>query len=537
MAYDLDLTPTQLASVYAGYFAKDYAEDVLSNLKGSYPIEQQTLSDFVNKTIADKVGNTPITLGNDNAICRFLFELAEHALEQGIENPDSYAAFEHMAALPSIHHSELGSFVYQASDLYNKTLDATLMGVVAKDANVAAEAIVQAVQSRTSLDNTGGTLKFFSWGILNDGLWMNGALLKAYKLANIFRPGDAPSASYAQTAFQFARQFSHLPMMDADEATWAPGELDSLLSYVTTPDLDNLLTSFSQESLVSLLFSTGDLANKVRKWEQGMTSPYLMVESIQELSAVARLLDMLGEAYKKAESDMAVSSATKTRIDSAYNTVVLVLAGYAALRDTKFNEALILDVYAQGNDPQVDVTVNKDVMRNYYAAGGEDEDLIRFGLYLDPRKGSPMSGNGWSLPWVMARRDDVIPKIMSEDADRLQRMRANDVSVIEQESMRIINDVVRSYLDASGKSDLRPDIRQKIGAVSRAVTRSDQKISLSEEIMQILLSTMDDPTVSSMGHMLINNVHHDAPNAKALTIAQMAATDVLDLITTAPVAE
>ena len=537
MDINSSLSPNQLASVYATYFAQDYAQDVLSNLSGSYPIDPAVLKTSVNKTVADKIGGTPIALASDNSICRFLYECAEHAINNNVEDPESYEAFQKIAGMPSLHHQELGSFIFAASDLYNKTLKSTLLGVVAKDADTAAKAIVQAAQTRTTMDDTGGTLHFFNWGILNDGLWLNGALLKAYKLANIFRPGDTPVVYYAQTAFRFAYQFSSMPMLGDEESTWVYGEIDSLLSYVTSPDLDNLLAEVPQSDLVSLLFGTGVLSSYVTSWERGMTSPYQMVNAVKQLSVLAHILVMLEEACAKAEGDMGISSATKTRIDTAYNVVVLALVAFEALRETKLSESLILDIYAEGEDPKVDVTINKDVVHSFHAAGGEDADLIRFGLYLDPRKGIPASSNGWSLSWVMGRRDDVIPKMMADDADRLLKLRFNDAAVIEQETQRIIGDVVRSYLEASNQQTLRPSIRQKIATISRMVTREDKEISLTEEIMSVLLEVLNDPTVSMMGQMLMSNVTKDAENAQALTIAQMAATDVINLMTTATIAE
>lgn len=533
----VSIETSELTKIYSQYFIEDFAAKVMNLLKGSYNVDPVLLNNFI-KSKVDFVfnQNVPFALSAVNSITRFVFECVEHAQASGFTSPETRIVWEDISKLPSLHHDEIQTLTYGLAEVYHRIINDTVLSIIVRDAITASKTITQVVQSRVSTTETGGDLHVFSWGILNDGLWLNGALLKAFALASIFAPGDPVLPSYAEEAFNFASQKAALPYLDEEAQTSAYGELDLLISQVNNPEeLENLFKDFCQTDLNSLLFISGRLFDCVRYCIEGSKTPSTLIQSIKKLSVIVRIVGILNETARYMEDQTLISDLVRSRLDTLNDAVTLVLVGYEALRETKFAEALILDVVVTGDDPKVDVIVNNDMVNSYHAAGGEDEDLISFGHHLDPRKGITTPGFGWSLSWVMARRMDVIPKVLAETTERLEQMRSNDAAVIQSESARIISNLVNSCAEAAGKTPLRQDIVQSIQALSRKLSSSLDEGDLIKDIVTILITAIDDDHVTKMTNHFMNNLSStDAfvkTNGAALAIAESAIDDSYSYLT------
>jgi hypothetical protein len=539
--YNNQVSTIELANAYARFYMEDHAANVMRHLGGSHPVPQEQLAAFVSDKVDAMVAETPIVISNNNTLCRYLYECAEHALEQGIEEPGERQVWDQIKDLPSIHHSELNALAFVSADHYAKTTDKMLLGVLARDAVTTSEAILQAAQTRISQTETGGDLHKFSWGLLNDGLWLNGALAKAFSLARIFRPGENPQAHYAVEAFQSARKHARLGDLNHDAQALACGEVDTLISQIDPNEINALMENCSQAKINSVLFTLGELGVRLDHWEYAARDVKQLVPAIEEMSGLAQMLGTLIEAARVMEDSSLVSEATKDRLNKAYDSVTMSLMAFHALRETKFAQALILDVQAQGNDPKVDVLINNDLLNSYKAAGGDEDDLIRFGMHLDPRNGTPASNIGHSMSYVLARRDKVVPMMMAQDADRLEKLRNNDAAVIQEQTIGIVGAVVGSYVQATGQNEVSKSTVNQIHRLARDLTQGNTELKLDEAITNILVNSANDPSLvqmsQSMSQHLNSSNEFQKTHAPALTIAEAALHDAMLYVTTDAIAE
>lgn len=531
------MEPIDLNKIYAQYFVEDFTTKVMSLLKGSYNTDPVLLSNFIKSKVNFVFGqNIPFTLSAVNSITRFIFECVEYVQEGGFTDPEARSVWDDVSNRPSLHHDEIQTLVYSLAEVYHRMINDTVLSIIVRDAQTASKTIAQVAQSRISTTETGGALHLFSWGILNDGLWLNGALIKAFELASIFAPGDSIAPYYSETAFNFASQKATLPYLDEEAQAVTYGELDLLISQVNNPEeLSDLFKDFSQADLNSILFISGRLYDCVKTCVDGSKLPSTLIKSIKHLSTIVRIVGILNETARYMEDQTLISDLVRSRLNTLNDVITLVLVGYEALRETKFAEALILDVVVVNDDPKVDVIVNNDMLNSYHAAGGEESDLISFGHYLDPRKGVITPGYGWSLSWVVARRMDVIPTIMAETTERLEKMRSNDAAVIQTEAVRIISNLVTSFAQAADKLPLRPDIIQSIHGLSRKLSSSEDKGDVTKDIVTILITAIDDPHVTKMTNNLMFNLSSDdefvKTNSVALAIAESAIDDSYSYLT------
>jgi hypothetical protein len=498
----VDISPTALAVVYGRFFIQDTARDVMRHLAGSHRIDANELNAFVANATSDLCGSVPLVIGNTDSINRFLFECAQHAVDSGYEDPESYATWQAISALPSAHHDEICNLVYTMAVMYLESLSA--IDVVVNDARTAAATIVKSAQTRTSSVEVGGSLHLFNWGILNEGMWLHGALIKAFELASIFRPGDTPVAYYTSVAFDFARPRATMLYLEDDAKQTCLGELSILLSHCPAEQLDPLLESFNQTELADILFSSGHLENLFAVWQRGSTNTAVLLQSVDQLSVIARILTLLISTAKSLSGDGdLVGSITLERLERANDVVVLVLVGYEALRETKYAEAVILDVRSENDDPKVDVVVNNDLMSAFSATGMTDEDLVNYGVFYDPRRGIPVAPYGVPLRTMVDNRYSVIPKVIAEHSDRLEALRNNDSRVIQAETLRIVNDVVNSYLQAVGVDTVPITIRQRIDSLSFDVTKDAGDFELDTTILGILIDVVGNDHLKDMTQTVV----------------------------------
>lgn len=529
---------SSLMSVYAQYFVEDFAGRVMGHLQASVPVDETYLNDFITNQAGNRFSSeSPIDITAVNPVTRFLYECSEYAIEKGIEDPEDRMAYESLRDLPSIHHDEINELVFSSALLYKKTIDETILGVVGTDARQARETIEAGAKSRTSVTETGGRVNVFTWGILSDGLWLNGALLRAFDMASIFRPGDQVVSYYATVAFDFARQYTVAPILpegltDSD----AYAQLDVLISHGDDTTISSILSGDDQGEFASILLTPGVLSNYIDGWELGLKGTDAMVKSVANLSDLAVLLQHLIDVSKNLPEEIVISDFLLNRLDSVYNVVTLCLCGFEALRESRYNEALILCVGAPDNDPTVDVIINSDLVNSYKAAGGAEGDLVHVGAYLDPRKGHPPSIQGWSLAWVLERKDDIVADIVSDQIERTEALRANDAAVIQSLIQQTLRNLVQSYADAKGLSEIPIPVNNRINEISRLATGVDVQtgFNLEQEILNLLINVISDPFVSQVTDRLTTYASSEEEdvrkNARALTVAETAVDDAVSFL-------
>ncbi len=522
------MSPFELASVYARFYAQDFAEDVLHHLKGTYPLSDEAIKTYVAQAFDKEFAQTPLVLRNTDTIGQFLLECATYALEHEEGDLETREVWDQIKMLPSVHHQELQETVFTSARYYQKMFKGVLIDVLGQDTMVALKTIASIAKTRLASEETGGTLHYFNWGILNNGMWLNGALLKAYDLASIFNPGDPVVNYYATTAFDFARMKAELKPLDTDEQMHAGAELNLLISHIDEEDWES--TQISEEEIKTLLFDLGNLRYQIDCWSLGINDIKYILQYLPKMSDYAKALLLLLDSIRMVEDDTLVSESLLERLSQAYDALTLCLVGYEALRETRYQESFLLGVLPQGSDMLVDVYVNDDLIPAFRAAGGDDANLIYFGNYFDPRKGMIIPSQGWSLSYILNRQVAIVSEMMAQTQDRLEALRANDAAFIEHHATDVLMNLVRSVTTAANQ-EMTPDLKQNVLAIARMLSNIQEALNPFHQLLIVLAKATGDKAVVDMAMCLSLC---DDP-VKALTM--IAVKDAVNYITTSTVEE
>lgn len=522
------MSALELASIYARYYVQDFAEDVLNHVQGSIPSPNEETKQYIEKLVNEQFNNTPIVLRNKDVIGQFLIECAQYALAQEFDDPDSRAIWDRVKMLPSVYHNELKEIVFNSASYYEKMFKGVLTNVLGQDAYIALETIASIAKTRIANEETGGTLHYFNWGILNNGVWLNGALAKAFSLASIFSPEDPVVAYYAIAAFDFAKMKAELKPLDTDEQMHEAAELNLLMSHVSEEELETL--DVSEEELRTLLFDLGNLRYQLDCWALGINDIKYVFQYLPKMSALARALLLLLDSVRIVEEQELIGDNLRNRLNQTYDAVTLALVGYEALRETRYKESFLLAVNPQESDMLVDVFVNEDLINAFRAAGGEDSNLIYFGNYFDPRKGFIIPTQGWSLSFIINRQVEIVSEMMAQTQDRLEELRSNDAAFIEKEAVKVLTDLVKSITTAANK-EFTPDLYQAVLLLARTLSNSKEGNNPFYELLTLLTKATGDNSLMKMAECL--NHCQD----QACAVAMMSVSDAISYISDEAVEE
>lgn len=519
-----------LVDVYARYFIEDFTRSVMQQLQGSYPVPQSVLDGFITQALDDGEKQVITTTTAPNPVSRFVQECADYVATESLDYAESRDTWDQVRALPSLYHDDIQAMIYQSADLYRKTVQGTLTGVIAKDAAITAQSITQTVETQIGTLESGGVLHRFNWGLLDDGLWLNQAMLKAHNLAHIFRPNEPIKGYMVQQAFDKAHALISVPFVD----DIVQAQLDLLIAQVDPHStLEPLLAQVSQEALTKMVFKTGALREHLDGWELGVKNPSMMVGQISDMSALVRLTQVLRATAERMGDSNLIETSILTSLAMVEDVTTMALMGYQVVRETTFNNALILAVTSTEDSPIVQVYLNNDLTNRFHAAGGDDADLVQFGLYLDPKQGMPASMQGWDMDYVFNRRDAVVSEMLAHHAERQDALRIYEARLVKETIASKLQQVVSSYLQTI-QIDVIPDpVQDQIRQISKdAVEVSQTGLPLDAKVFQLLLTSLNDPFLTATGQRLIDHSTHADPqihqHAPSLTVATTALADAWD---------
>lgn len=522
MTKNQDAALVSLTNTYAKYFLADFPAMVLKHISASVPVDEAAISALVEEKMVASIDVNAV-----NPVSRFLYECAEFALESNLPDMASREVFDAIKVLPSMHHEEIQQLAYHSAEVYRATLDNTVINVIAKDANTTAELITASAKNRVSNTKTGGSVHGFTWGVLSDGLWLNNALMRSYEMAKVFRPGTKVDMQDAEIAFNATRSYTAIPELSEDQRTFS----ESGLAMVFNASDDRLTANVDLDTIKLLMFRPGYIARTVEHWQEGLRNNKQMIESVEQLSQLARLLPEMKEVASRMGEEVLGDHTIENRLEEVYNIVTLCLSGYEALRESSFSESLIIAVENLGNDPQVDVFVNEDNMQQFRMEGGTDEDLVHFGQFLDPRKGKRSPNVGWKVGWVLEQKDAVVAEMAASEAEMLEQMRTNDAEVIRNLAQHEIRNIVTTYVRATGAEEITAAMDRRIfdTAHTLATQSADESFSLERDIFTMLSDATALPNVQRAAQHLLD--HASEEHARAKVIASMAMEDLAAMLT------
>ena len=535
------LDTTKIFDQYTQYFVKDFAKNVHKHIASTNPISEQFLESFITDKAAnllqtEKISGKPVITDNT----KFIYECVEYVQEKNIRDPLSLEAWNYVSSLPSQYHESIAKDVFTSALLYTKTLDQTLFGLVARDTDNTVKLIRTKLANYHQQTQSGGNLHIFNWGLLDDGLWLNAALMKAYDKTGAFRPGSPVAAYYTSVCYDYALAAVYSPISDEDS-----NQIESIITTLMASADADITESFEEVSskveLHRLLRYISDLGQWVEFWKSGFRNSENLVSSIGMLSSMIRVLRGLKNISMAMGEETIVPPSVETRFDELLDILTLCLVGYEALREVHFNDTLILS--AAIDNGLIDVYVNADVIKSFYDAGHTADDLMKLGMYAAENKTSAPS-SGWTLSWALSRRDTIVSDIMATESDRRDLANATYVGVARGIIIDELSNMVSAYLELRSIDTISESAMEKINDISRSAVgleSSAVSFDLNEAVFGLLISSTGNDFVSGMANKLINNLSNENPeikkHARILTIMETALETMVDHIYTEPVLE
>lgn len=530
-----DITSQDVFRQYAKYLVEDFTNKTHSLMAGSYPLDDKYKQEFINFKVDELLGDiSQISNPPINTVTRFINECSEYALENYEDKAMSREIWDKVSLLPSLHHEELQAILYASASLYDTTINDVLVGTVMRDAKDVAGGIRIAVESFMNEDPTGGRVNVFDWGLLNNGLWLNGALMKAYELSNTFRPGDQIVADYARVCYDFAysrAEYTNAPREELDNISGYLFQALSIAGEDVTAEYNALETKFN---FVKALAYSSELVSYIKYWQRGFSETNVTIDAIATMSSVISVLNAIKEVCRTNHEELLIPESIGNRINTMIDVITLALVAYEALRETQFSDTLIFTA-TKREDGTIDVFVNADLLRAYESTGGDERDLIYLGLYIVENSSIVTPRTGWTLSWANSRKDDVMSEMIAKESFRREELDRGQRHNIKQTVFNKVFDVAQSYYEVANKdtTSLSPVIVRQIDDISRGFNQQDAT-PIEQSIYDLLLHVGNQDHVTSMGTKLINYMSSDnqeaKQNAKTLTFIDTAVEDFANLI-------
>lgn len=520
-----------LFNIYSKYFVKDYAIKVREHLKGSYYIDQEYLKVFsenkINELFKEPFEQVPSDI---NVITKFISECVQYAISKDLANIDSLETWNYISGLPSIYHDEINALVFATAVLYLKTIDDTLMNVLFKDSQDVADSIRIALQIKTGTNTSGAHLNTFNWGLLSDGMWLNKTLLYAFDTTNAFGPGLPMVAYYYTVCYDFARSKLTYPEIEQSDIDVVEGYLDAILSQCSKT-ISEQYTSLSNFDLPANLRYASNLVPWIDYWEKGLTNPKILVESITLLSSLINVLTEIRKTGGTMVDDGLVPNALLMRLDHLINILSLCLIAYEAIRESTFENTLILYT-TKNEDGTSEVFINSDTINAFHSIGLDDHDLVCMGIYITELS-DIIPSNGYSLQWAVNRRDDIVNQVNATALERSEEAINRDKEVLRNIVIDKLTEITRSYLETKHIDTISQNITDTIGSIARNVA-SNNDISINDAIFNFLVMILDNSFLTGVSEYLVkylsSDVGEDTTYALGLTVVESSMKEAMGYI-------
>ena len=505
-----------LTRQYALYSARDMGIQILSILNN-------TTSPKLGMTIAASKSAEPLSASFNDLVAKHalredtdLFirasQLAERALLEGIDNPESLTAYHAIAGNRSNESETLSAYLWDEASYMSRSLS-MLTDVVMPTALRVSETIDQAItENRNSFDQ-GGQVTTFGWGLLADPMFTHSVLNYAQQKLNLFDPDQAPTAYYATVALAHADKLNDITAASDVDREIVKGYLDSAQIEGLEDDIEQILLKSTPLQTLTLHLKN-DRAN-----------PITFMRNVTKLAQVHGQFVLLANHLDKYPND--VPEQLLQRVRSASDVLMCLEVAVEALRETDYNNTLIMGVEFPEGEPQT-VIVNDDRLDNFKVAGYEPEQLLPIAAYLHMDKESPMPTLGYTQEWYQAHgpaiAQSAIEFMEQEDEKKTVQHIQAGYGIIRNQ----LTDLVNQY---AAQLKLSKDQKQTaLNQVERIVSSSRaEDANMPAQIVRLLNNIMATATESRFGDLL--NALSDSADASGFesvltnTIVQDMASD------------
>lgn len=495
----------KVVPAYTRFFLEDFRSKLLGYVSATTKITSEKLATI-------PLPDTIPAIKQDNAVTRFIFENALEALELYGDDAATRETWDLMCQAPTSHDDEITALAYNGAMFYLKTINETLINTVGSDVMQISQSIKNEVMARESLTQTGGVVHHFNWGILSDGMWLNGALNAAFDKLKIFRPGLEPNMSWARSAMdQAARDASRGTLRSEYE-----GDFGTLIAHADNSIMTSGSIAPHDPELHDILYKFGTLSNCVNRWSNALTNPLELVDSVRQLSNLAVTIPHLIHVATSLGDEL-VSQEMIDRLRAVEETVTFSLVAFNAARESRFGDKIVLGVKSHDQDPVVDVYVNKDLLNSFTSSGGSEEDLAHLGTYLTMKELDTVT-TGWSMSWATKLKDEIAQEVLASEYDRLEKLRLNDRNVIRTVVHSTLEPVVESYISASGRGDMFNSAKNSVRDIAVRVSNPDAPYQMDRDLVKLLTGLTGDEQLVQVAESFLDHSTSADPEERALAL-------------------
>ncbi len=520
---------------YLSYFVEDFAKRVLSKVAKSCPVDPDYLSQYINFKVASFFNDEGLE-GKvaGSIVTKFVHECADHVIDGGMENPDSYEVWSEVSKLPSVYSDEIEALVYKTAQSYLSTMNDSIFGLIMHDTQSVVQTIRNKISSAYQQMETGGRIHKVTWGLLDNAVWLSSALTIANDRTGSFKPGEPYKAYYANACFDYAMSVSYEKVENGSLMDISSG-FRILLNSTDESTINDYEGLSSQIDICDLLCYTSSTDAFLKDCKSNFNNPKRVIEDVSIISSIICILSEVKEFASKNDNASLVTEQTLDRINSLNLILTIALAGYEALRDTNYKDTLIFYASRNEDDLIYDVYVNSDNIKAFLEGGDtprEESDLLVLGTYA-ANNSNQMPGRGWSLSWANERFDEISQLIMSEAMEERERNDAlykNKVRDIVSEELTA---VAESYVDMNKLQSVPTSISSEIKQIASSAS-SDPEFVFEDTVFNILLKSTGNSAIIDLGTRVFENLSSEdeiiRESHKALSIAETAVENMVSFL-------
>ena len=519
-----------LYEIYAKYFMRDFALRTFTNLQGTYP----GILEYVTKFIEHKTGeffspNEIVTSDDEtHTYNRFIGECARYAITHNVPDPESYATWEMIRKLPSMHHDEIETMAYELAAYYATLSRDTVNGFIRRDAKTITDAIATAVASAIVLKDSGGVLNTFHWGAVADTQILNNAMIRVNNLSPIFSNQTTKPVTYHATlCFGYARQLALYAPLETDQYD----QISPISQNLASQFEGQLLADYKHEDgdhLISLILTeSSTLVEFVNTLTDKVSSPQLLPGKVMRLTAVLRSVIAMRDLHRSFGEDSFVPDFLNDRFEKLIDVLSFLVVGFGVLRETVFEELVILDVSKSDETDLVSITINGDLTRAVQQSGITDGDLILLGQGILDMGYGEISQPGWDISWLRERRDDVVKTVLARQSNLEELRNEQHIQVVKNIVLNKIFPVVMTYTQATTGAEVPPSIRRDVTDLAEGISEGTIS-SLEDAIFLVLVGATRQESIIDFVDKLMTYASSEQEDSRNHALALATVESVIE---------
>ena len=388
------VTVNSLTNTYAAYAARDLCMTALN-------VVNETTSRKLNLVMTPSQASVPLldmiktrmtkrSLRSDTDLFIRASQLAETALVEGCDDPESVATYSQLSRAPNDLEEVLQAYRWDEARNVSRTIQ-LLTDFIAPTAAEVQKTISQQIEQDKAQYSSQGQVTVFNWGLLGDAMFTHAVINYANQKLNVFDPDQKVTPYYATVAFSHAENNDTLTNALTDDKEIISG-------YLMMADIDGF-----DMSVIPYITQSGTLAELTSHLKNDRKDPSVFVKNVETLAQIHGQMLLLTNHMDTHPTDIPVQLAQRVQIAS--DVLMCLEVAVEALRQTDYASTLIMCTEFPDDAPQT-VVLNDDQLDSDMDTD-DMEQLVPITSYLSMNGLRKTPTFGYSTSWYNAHREDI----------------------------------------------------------------------------------------------------------------------------------